>query len=71
MMNIVFLQTLTLLISKTTKPVIDAMNKLNKSRKAIFFLTFDFPTLYTKLPHYELSKLLIINLIDFFLIGDR
>ena len=33
------------------KPVTDAMNKLNKRKKATFTSTFDFSTLYTKLPH--------------------
>ena len=47
------------------------MNKLNKRRKVIFFLTFDFPTLYTKFSHYKLSKVLIINLIYYFLMREN
>ena len=46
------------------KPVIDAMNGLNKRRKATSVSTFDFSTLYTKLSH---NKLLIVlnSLIDY------
>ena len=46
------------------------MNKLNKRRKQ-FFLTFEFPTLYTKLSHYKVAKVLIINLIDYFLMREN
>ena len=46
------------------KPVIDAMNKLNKCRKAISISAFDFSSLNTKFQH---NKLLIVlnNLIAF------
>ena len=40
-------------------PVTAAMNGLNKQRKATSVLTFDFSTLYTKLPHNKL--LMVLN----------
>ena len=52
------------------KPLIDAMNGLNKWRKATFVSTFDFSTLYTKLPHNKL--LMVLNsLIDFCFDGEE
>ena len=51
-------------VVQNNKSVIDAMNGLNKQRKAISVLTFDFSTLYTKLPHNKI--LMVLNsLIDF------
>ena len=57
-------------VVQNNKPVIDTMNGINKQRKATFVLTFDFYTLYTKLPH---NKLLIVlsSLIDFFLMEQN
>ena len=54
----------TFWVLQNSKPVIDAMNGLNKRRKATSISTFDFSTLYTKLLH---NKLLIVlnSLIDF------
>ena len=54
----------TFWVVQNNKPLIDAMNVLNKLRKATSVSTFDFSTLYTKLPH---SKLLMVlnSLIDF------
>ena len=51
-------------VVQNNKPVIDAMNWFNKRRKATSVPTFDFSTLYTKLPH---NKLLVVlnTLIDF------
>ena len=54
----------TFWVVQNYKPVIDAMNGLNKRRKAASVLTFDFSTLYTKLPHDKLLMLLN-SLIDF------
>ena len=49
---------------QNNKPVIDAMNGLNKRRKATSVSTFDFSSFYTKLPHNKL--LMVLNsLIDF------
>ena len=54
----------TFWVVQNNKPVIDAMNGLIKRRKATSVSTFDFPTLYTKLPHDKL--LMVLNsLIDF------
>ena len=51
-------------VVQNNKRVTDAMNGLNKQSKATFVSTFDFSTLYTKLPHNKL--LMVLNsLIDF------
>ena len=51
-------------VVQNNKPVIDAMNELNKRRKATSVLTFNFSTLYPKLLHRKL--LTVVNgLIDF------
>ena len=57
-------------VVQNNKPVTDAMNGLNKRRKAASVSTFDFSTLYTKLPH---NKLLIVlnSLIDFCFDGGK
>ena len=44
---------------QNNKPVIDAMNELNKRRKATSVSTFDFSTLYTELPHNKV--LMVLN----------
>ena len=54
----------TFWVVQNNKPVTDAMNGLNKWRKATSVLTFDFSTLYTKLSHNKLLMLLN-SLIDF------
>ena len=41
----------TFRVVQNNKPVIDAMNGLNKRRKATSVSTFDFSSLYAKLPH--------------------
>ena len=54
----------TLWVVQNNKPVTDAMNGLNKWRKATSVAACDFSTLYTKLPHNKL--LMVLNsLIDF------
>ena len=50
-------------VVQNKKRVIDAMNGLNKQSKATFVSTFDFSTLYTKLPHNKLLMVLT-SLID-------
>ena len=47
----------TFWVVQNNKPVIDAMNGLNKRRKTTSVSTFHFSTLYTKLP---LNKLLMV-----------
>ena len=51
-------------VVQNSKPVIDAMNGLNKWRKATSVSTIEFSTFYTKLPHNKI--LMVLNsLIDF------
>ena len=60
----------TFWVVQNNKPVIDAMNGLNKQRKATSVSIFDFSTLYTKLPHNKL--LMVLNsLIDFCLREEK
>ena len=54
----------TFWVVQNNKPVTDAMNGLNKWSKTTSVSTFDFYTLYTKLPYYKLLMVLN-NLIDF------
>ena len=54
----------TFWVVQNNKPVIDAMTKLNARNKARSISTFDFSTLYTKLPHDKLLDVLN-KLIDF------
>ena len=51
-------------VVQNNRPVINAMKKLNTRNKAKSISTFDFATLYTKLPHDKLSDVLH-KLIDF------
>ena len=54
----------TFWVVQNNKPVTDAMNGLNKRRKATSVSTFDLSNLYSKLPHNKL--LMVLNsLIDF------
>ena len=60
----------TFWVVQNNKPVIDAMNGLNKRRKATSVSTFDFSTLYNKLSHNKL--LMVLNsLIDFYFDGEN
>ena len=54
----------TFWVIQNNRPVVDAMNKLNARNKAKSISTFDFSTLYTKLPHDKLLDVLN-KLIDF------
>ena len=54
----------TFWVVQSNKPVTDAMNELNKQRKATSVSTFDFSTFYTKLPHNKLYKTWIKNIKD-------
>ena len=60
----------TFWVVQNNKSVIDAMNGLNKRRKATSVLTFNFSTLYNKLSHNKL--LMVLNsLIDFYFDGGE
>ena len=60
----------TFWVLHNNKPVIDPMNGLNKWKKATSVSTFDFSTLYSKLPHNKL--LMVLNsLIDFYFDGGE
>ena len=60
----------TFWVVQNNKPVIDAMNGLNKLRKVTSVSTFDYSTLYTKFPHNKF--LMVLNsLIDFCFDGGK
>ena len=60
----------TFRVAQNYKSVIDAMNGVNKRRETTSVSTFDFPTLYTKLPHNKI--LMVLNsLIDFYFDGGE
>ena len=62
---LIFTDVKSFSVVQNNKLVVDAMNKLNKRRKAASISTFDFPTLYTKLPHNKF--MIVLNIfIDFF-----
>ena len=51
-------------VINNSKPLIDKLNNINTKKKAKEISTFDFSTLYTKLPHNDLLRVLN-TLIDF------
>ena len=51
-------------IIQNTKPIIQSINNLNRRNAAKSLSTFDFSTLYTKIPHDKLKEVLN-NIIDF------
>ena len=51
-------------VLQNSNPVIDTMNRINKRKRAKSISTYDFSTLYTKLPHNKLIKELS-GIIDF------
>ena len=57
-------------VIQNSKPVLDRLQELNKKKRAKSISTFDFSTLYTKLPHDDLVKVLH-SLIDFVFNGGR
>ena len=57
-------------VIESNKPVIDCLKKLSSRKKAKSLSTFDFSTLYTKIPHDKL--LAVLNeLVDFCFSGGR
>ena len=57
-------------VIKNSKPVLDRLQELNKKKRAKTISTFDFSTLYTKLPHKNLVEVLN-SLIEFVFNGGR
>lgn len=57
-------------VLQNSKPIIDTLNKINKKQNAKSISTFDFSTLYTKLPHEKLIKELS-SIIDFVFEGGK
>ena len=51
-------------VVENSKPVIDRLDQINTIQNAKLISTFDFMTLYTKLSHKDLLKV-IFDLIDF------
>ena len=51
-------------VIQNNKPVIDRISKINNSKKAKSIRTFDFSTLYTKIPH-NLLKAAMKEIVDF------
>ena len=54
----------TFWVIQNNQPVLDGMNKINSKNNAKCISTFDFSTLYTKIPHDKLIDVLN-NIIDF------
>ena len=51
-------------VLQNCNPILESLNRINKKQNAKCISTFDFSTLYTKLPHDKLTKELS-NIIDF------
>ena len=51
-------------VINNSKPLIDKLNVINTKKKAKEISTFDFSTLYTKLPHNDLLRVLN-HIVDF------
>ena len=50
----------TFWVEQNNKLVIEAMNQLSKRKKSTSASTYDFSTLYTKLPHNKLLMVLYL-----------
>ena len=48
----------TFWVIQNNEPVVESINRLNKKRKAKTISTFDFSTLYTKIPHDKLIRVM-------------
>ena len=57
-------------VIKNSKPVLDRLQELNTKKRAKSISTFDFSTLYTKLPHKNLVEVLN-SLVEFVFNGGR
>ena len=51
-------------VIQNNKPVVDRINKINSKKKAVSIRTFDFSTLYAKIPH-DLLKKALFEIVDF------
>ena len=51
-------------VVKNSKPVTDRLDQINTKKNAELIFNFDFSTLYAKLPHKNLLKVLF-DLVDF------
>ena len=57
-------------VIQNSVPVLNTLKDLNTKHKAKKISTFDFSTLYTKLPHKDLIKVLQ-DLVEFVFLGGR
>ena len=53
-----------MIINQNNQQIIDRISKINAKKKAVTIRTFDFSTLYTKIPH-NLLKAALIEIIEF------
>ena len=51
-------------IIQNNTPVVERIDKINQKKKAVSIRTFDFSTLYTKIPHH-LLKGALFEIVDF------
>ena len=59
----------TFWVIQNNQPVIDSINRINSKRQAKSISTFDFSTLYTKIPHDKLIEVMN-EMVDFCFQGD-
>ena len=59
----------TFWVIQNNEPVVESINKINKKRRAKSISTFDFSTLYTKIPHDKLIEVMN-KMVDFCFQGD-
>ena len=52
-------------VIQNNSPVVERIDKINKKKQAVSVRTFDFSTLYTKIPHHLLRDALF-EIVDFF-----
>ena len=57
-------------VIRNAMPIIDKLNSINKRKAGKCISTFDFSTLYTKIPHDKLLETLF-KLIDFVFNGGQ
>ena len=51
-------------VIESNAPVVERINKINKKKQAVSLRTFNFSTLYTKIPHHLLRDALF-EIVDF------